>query len=252
MKNLKPLFLIIAFCLWSGAVFAGLDEGKAAYKNGDYSLALTELLPLANSGDAEAQYILGRMYEHGQGVVEAPKGAAYWYGKAAEHHNASTMLSLSDAYASGKGVEKNTFFSTVLLLKAARQKNIPAMYRVIKAKIWFYYTDSKEVERSVFDHIKERQMLFYKSEDAIREELHEIISKGKVMVATLLLLAAKNGDTLAISEREEIFSHMPIEDVMKARELIKNTPPEDLLLTFDLDDPLSVSSQIHRAFEVHP
>jgi hypothetical protein len=49
---------------------AGLEEGFAAYKRGDYMTALKEWRPLANAGNPIAQASLGGMYANGQGVPQ--------------------------------------------------------------------------------------------------------------------------------------------------------------------------------------
>jgi hypothetical protein len=52
------------------------DDGLAAYGRGDYATALQEWLPLAEQGDAVAQYNLGVMYANGWGVPENDAEAA--------------------------------------------------------------------------------------------------------------------------------------------------------------------------------
>lgn len=56
-----------------GANFA---KGFAAYKSGDYETALGEWMPLAEQGNANAQYNLGQMYNKGEGVLQNYKTAA--------------------------------------------------------------------------------------------------------------------------------------------------------------------------------
>ncbi len=63
---------------------AGLDTAAAAYRNGDYAAALHELSPPAENGDAEAQFLLGSMFEGGLGVEQSYAEAIKWYGLAAE------------------------------------------------------------------------------------------------------------------------------------------------------------------------
>ncbi len=64
------LLVVLAASAW-----AGLDEGVAAFKRGDYATALREFRVLAAQGDADAQFNLGTMYEKGQ----APsRGRARW------------------------------------------------------------------------------------------------------------------------------------------------------------------------------
>ena len=43
------------------------QKGSAAYQAGDFATALQEWTPLADAGDATAQYNRGIMYRQGQG-----------------------------------------------------------------------------------------------------------------------------------------------------------------------------------------
>ena len=61
-----------------------LDKGKEAVWQGDYAAALAELRPLAEEGDAEAQYNLANLYRDGRGVPRDDEKAADWYNRAAE------------------------------------------------------------------------------------------------------------------------------------------------------------------------
>ena len=61
-----------------------MEEGRGAYESGDYAVALGLLRPLAERGDAEAQYNLGVMYRNGQGVPHDDAEAVKWYRLAAE------------------------------------------------------------------------------------------------------------------------------------------------------------------------
>ena len=52
-----------------GALLAAdFDAGLAALQKGDYAAALREWMPLAERGDAVAQFNLALMYDNGQGV----------------------------------------------------------------------------------------------------------------------------------------------------------------------------------------
>ena len=61
-----------------------VKDGKAAYDKNDYATALRLFRPLADKGDALAQYSLGIMYDNGEGVTqdqaEAVKGTK-WPGR---------------------------------------------------------------------------------------------------------------------------------------------------------------------------
>lgn len=77
----------------------GYQHAETAYLAGDYPQALRILKPLAEQGDAEAQYILGYMYYYGQGVESDPRVARDWINKSAVqgHDKARIALSRFDA-----------------------------------------------------------------------------------------------------------------------------------------------------------
>ena len=52
------------------ALAQDFDAGLAAFKAGNFEAALAEFRPLAEQGDAKAQYNLGVMYVAGQGVTQ--------------------------------------------------------------------------------------------------------------------------------------------------------------------------------------
>ena len=85
-KLITTLGLTIAVLLGSaGEGRSGdLNKGVDAYDKGDYATALREFEPLAERGDASAQYNLGMMYTIGRGVPQGDKTAAKWYRLAAE------------------------------------------------------------------------------------------------------------------------------------------------------------------------
>lgn len=80
---------------------ADFTEGMRAYEQQDYATALREFRPLAEQGDANAQYRLGHMYSQGQGVHQDFRQAAVWFTKAAERGNVVSQLSLGRLYLSG-------------------------------------------------------------------------------------------------------------------------------------------------------
>jgi TPR repeat protein len=49
------------------------EDAAAAYNGGDYAAALRLLRPLANQGDAGAQFNLGLMYARGGGHAAEPR-----------------------------------------------------------------------------------------------------------------------------------------------------------------------------------
>jgi TPR repeat protein len=86
MKHLLTRALLVAaLSLWLATpAWSGFDEGWAAYERGDYATAYEEFLPIAEQGDAFAQFSLGIMYDNGEGVPQDYAEAVKWYRLAAE------------------------------------------------------------------------------------------------------------------------------------------------------------------------
>jgi len=76
----------------------------ATYNRGDFDLAAKRLLPLANSGQHQAEELLGIMYKSGQGVPKDLEQAMLWLNKAAEANRPLAQHHLGIAYYTGEGV----------------------------------------------------------------------------------------------------------------------------------------------------
>ena len=66
--------------------------------------ALEIFKPLAEQGDAAAQFNLGNMHLYGEGVPQDYAEAAKWYRKAAEQGDAEAQALLGLMYHNGEGV----------------------------------------------------------------------------------------------------------------------------------------------------
>ena len=97
-----------------------LADGAAAYEAGDYGEAANAWRPLAEAGDAMAQFNLGLLYETGRGVAEDPAQAAVWYERAALQGVAQAQFNLALLHQTGRGVEKNGAQALYWLEVAAR------------------------------------------------------------------------------------------------------------------------------------
>jgi len=80
----------------------------------------------AEQGNAEAQFILGKRYDNGDGVEKNAEEAVEWYRKAAEQGNSDAQLALGGCYSIGCGVEENPEEAIKWLLKAVEQGNSDA------------------------------------------------------------------------------------------------------------------------------
>ena len=146
---------IAAFAIW--AVLAtplsaqNFGAGVAAYEAGDFATALENFQPLAEQGDAFAQYNVGLMYEIGRGVLQDYAEAVRWYRLSAEQGNARGQANLGGMYDTGQGVLQDDAEAVRWYHRAAEQgdargqANLGAMYAVgqgvlqdiVLAHMWF-------------------------------------------------------------------------------------------------------------------
>ena len=125
----NPLIFRLILALLLGGVGlsanADFDEGAAAYSTGDYATALREWQPLAEQGDAVAQFYLGLMYRKGQGVPQDEAAAAQWFRRAAEQGvaEAQNILGLL-MYDQGKGVPQDDYKAAAQWFRRAAEQGV--------------------------------------------------------------------------------------------------------------------------------
>ena len=116
-------------------VWADYQVGLDAYERSDYATALREWKPLAEAGDAKAQFALGLMYGKGQGVPQDYAKATKWYRKAGDQGNAHALGNIGYLYHKGWGVKKDFAEAAKWYRKAAElgndvaQNNLGVYYR---------------------------------------------------------------------------------------------------------------------------
>jgi S1-C subfamily serine protease len=116
MKNRIVLFLLLMLCLPASTVL------------GEQSIE--ELRTLAEQGDIDAQFNLGRKYGKGKGVEKDYKQGAYWLTKAAEQGHESAQYILGSMYNAGDWVEKDYKQGAYWLTKAAEQGHTRAQTKL--------------------------------------------------------------------------------------------------------------------------
>ena len=90
-----------------GTLLSPSEDGLAAYNKGDYATALRLLRPVAEQGDAIAQYNLALMHHIGQGIPPDGAAAEKWYRLAAEQGNGAAQNNLGIMYAKGEAVPRD-------------------------------------------------------------------------------------------------------------------------------------------------
>lgn len=110
------------------------EDGYAALSRGDYARALRLFRPLADQGNALAQYSLGVMYTNGHGVPQDYAQAVAWYRKAADQSLAAGQNNLGFMYTYGYGVPQDYTEAAKWYWKAAdqgdttAQRNLETLY----------------------------------------------------------------------------------------------------------------------------
>jgi TPR repeat protein len=74
---IAAVLLVLSFA--EPAAAGPLEDADAALKRHDYAAALRFIRPLAEQGDASAQYNLGVLYDNGLGVPQDKVRAYMWF-----------------------------------------------------------------------------------------------------------------------------------------------------------------------------
>ncbi len=126
-----PIGGLFALALIAPASAGPLEDGEAAYRIGDFAAAMAFLRPLADEGNAKAQFHLGRMYAFGQGVEQDPREAVAWYRKAAEQGNADAEYVLAVMVEDGAASSpRDAAEARAWLRQAAEQGGFNAQFRL--------------------------------------------------------------------------------------------------------------------------
>ncbi len=122
--------LAAALCAALLATPAAADWADAvnAYNAGDYATAAKEFRPFAENGQAQAQYILGWIYQNGEGVPQDYAESAKWYELAAKADNVDAQYALGSYYMAGAGVARDDAKAAEWFRKAAERGKAGAQY----------------------------------------------------------------------------------------------------------------------------
>ena len=108
MKRFVALCLV-AVALATAPAFSDFKNGVYTVENRDYETAFSvaDLQPLAEQGDADAQFYLGGLYVNGSGVLQDYKEAMKWWKLSAQQRHAQAQNGLGWMYARGRGVPQD-------------------------------------------------------------------------------------------------------------------------------------------------
>jgi TPR repeat protein len=107
-----------------------LSEVHRYYDQGDFALAADLAWPLAEAGDAGAQYMLGVLHATGQGVKLDCDIAAEWFKRSSDGGYTLAMFTFAQHYEQGVCVTKDLQEAFTLYEKAAYRKHPGAQYKL--------------------------------------------------------------------------------------------------------------------------
>jgi len=127
--------ILLSILLWATVVACSLasdlQSGINSYDIGDYKVAIDTLLPLAESGNSEAQDYVGRIYAvGGNGIEQDLDDAISWFRKAAEQNQPQAQTNLGRMYKHGFSVEKDYSEAFIWFRRASSQGNSAGQYEL--------------------------------------------------------------------------------------------------------------------------
>jgi uncharacterized protein len=182
MRNRIRLLSLVALLLSPAALLAAdLQKGLAAYDIGDYETALAECQPLADAGNADAQFCIGRLYANGFGVPMDDAEALKWYGLAAAGGHAEARYNLAVMHANGWGVEMNEAEAARLYRLAADQGFVPA-----QTSLAYVLTHGRGIEENPVEAYQWYEIAFKRGDvnaESKRKDLADSMTQDQVLSA---------------------------------------------------------------------
>ncbi|MFO7604643.1 MAG: tetratricopeptide repeat protein, partial [Gammaproteobacteria bacterium] len=108
MRNYLCCLILLVLAPVSSLLASPLQEGLRAYEAGNYPAAQRHWSPLAEQGDADAQYNMGLLFLNGRGVPQDERAAGEWFKKAARQGSADAQYNLGVLYYKGRGLARSS------------------------------------------------------------------------------------------------------------------------------------------------
>ncbi len=143
-----------------------LGEAVEAMHRGDFAIAYCIMRPMAESGNAEAQYNIGWMYLNGYGLRVDDRHALEWWEKASGQGHTDASFSIGMLYSLGEG-------------KVAKDLNRAIDYYMIAAQ------DGQE------DAIQLLRYMMMRNDPEISGRIHSIVNQHGSMFGAQLQVNAK-------------------------------------------------------------
>lgn len=110
-----------------------IDTAEQALIRGDYAEAFCLIKPMAEAGNAQAQFNIGWMYANGYGLRLNEESAFNWWRKAADQDHPDALHAIALAYLHGEGVDKDKVKGFEWLIRSAKHGDDDAMPILVTA-----------------------------------------------------------------------------------------------------------------------
>ena len=194
--------LLWCLLLLSGFVHAGFEEAVRAYEANDFAGALRQARPLAQAGDARANFMLGQMYQLGEGVEANPAAGVAYYRKAAEGGLLGAYSRLARAYVSGDGVARDLDAALYFARIGAKHGDEDAKFMVYRSLIagpLGYLDASGKLDDSKYQQLARRPISERKLDTEALDALYYAVEKGHPQARQFLAMLL--GETLGDGNR---------------------------------------------------
>lgn len=154
IKGFWSMMSFVFWCVFAMACGLLIQPASAAGENNQPAVvSLEQCRNLAEDGNAEAQYKMGKMYEEGLGLPQDSKEAVKWYLKSAEKGCAKAQYKLGTMYTLGKGVPRDIMEAAKCFGKAAQQCYEPVKQQIQETagKVnWDLFTNASKILQRLF------------------------------------------------------------------------------------------------------
>ena len=221
MKTIIGCSLIIALTLVYIPVNAGdLQDGVEAYKEEDFETVLSKWQPLAERGDAKAQFNLGMMYFDGYGDENNYFAAAKWFWRASKQGHAKAQLKLGTMYYQGIGVNESKSKAAKLYKMSAKRGNGKA-----QTLAGLVYGEGLGVDQDFEEASKWYQLAANQGYATAQYNLGVMYRDGSgvdmdsVKAYSWMLIASENDNDDANNDKDDLEDNMSLEQVSEGKKI---------------------------------
>lgn len=132
--HFKEIICVILFILFNNYAHADdvseLKNCKKLILNTKTTLAINKCKPLAEKGLAEAQYLMGELYDSPINGIKSAKDSFFWHLKAANQGHPASQNNVGNSYRYAEGVKINLEKSFYWTQKSAQQNLVDAQFNL--------------------------------------------------------------------------------------------------------------------------